>query len=85
MTEQQPAWHIRSIPIDTVKIDEQWCEAVLVNGDKVRIRLIINEVRQIVDEKNDPITDENGYAKYLVNFSQVINFPMGNLRINKEK
>lgn len=64
------------MPIEIVKTDEPWNEAVLVNGDIVRYKLVLGQVLQQMSEEGKPIKDQNGCNVYGITSTTVVQTAM---------
>jgi len=41
---------VQKLPVEVIRADEPWAEVVLVDGTKIRVRVVITEVRRHVGE-----------------------------------
>ena len=63
---------MKTMPMKIVKLDEPWSSATLENGSVVRARLIFDKVMLDVDEKGQPVYDDNGDPNYNATFKWVV-------------
>lgn len=52
------------MPVEIVKTDEPWCEVILVNGDIIRYKLVVNQVLQQMSNDGKPLKDDLGSNVY---------------------
>ena len=46
--------------VDYDVVKEEWCEYILEDGTKVRVRLVVTRMQKVLDHDGNPLLFENG-------------------------